>query len=613
MPLLRRARAVTTCTALLAAGCLVLTPLAHADPGHGTSAGCVQGGPTLRYLVVFAEGTGAQDADAQISAACGATTIYYPQIAVAVATSADPSFGTRMGPNRAYSAEAEGYDDNGDVPTDQRKPDELPGGLSGTQAIGNTTDPASVPTANQSAAQWDMDMIHADAAHRVDQGSSNVVVGVLDSGIDAAHPNLTGELDASASAGCVTGAPDTTPAAWQPTDSAHGTHVAGTIAAADDGKGISGVAPGVKVASVKVVDDDGYIYPEAAVCGFMWAAEQGMAITNSSYYIDPWVFTCRNAPGQSVVYEAVRRAVAYATSRGVLNVAAAGNQAVDLTNPGEDASSPDNVSSDDRQQRALSESCVELPAGLPGVVTVSAVGAEGLKASYSSYGLGAIDVTAPGGDTLQPSGTDGPPCVLSTVPDGYARSCGTSMATPHVSGVVALLASTHPGAGPKKLTQLLESQAQPVSCPADYDLNGSGVQNAYCTGDTSYNSFYGYGMVDALAAVTQGVPEPSSAQAAPASVPRVPVAGLSPVSSDPVGGPTLGGQVNPTTTIIPIDSITPTDLINPSSSNGVPTSGSTTVDPSGQDTNSAPTTGPTTPPLTSETDGGVQGLTVIGP
>src|ERR1700743_2094980 len=96
VPLLRRARAAAIGTVLLATGCLAIPPLAAADPGQATWAGCVQGGPTLRYLVLFADGTASSDAKAQISTACGATTIYYPQIAVAVATSADPDFGQRM-------------------------------------------------------------------------------------------------------------------------------------------------------------------------------------------------------------------------------------------------------------------------------------------------------------------------------------------------------------------------------------------------------------------------------------------------------------------------------------------------------------------------------------
>jgi subtilisin family serine protease len=281
----------------------------------------------------------------------------------------------------------------------------------------------------------------------------------------------------------------------------------------------------VRVASVKVVDDQGYIYPEATVCGFMWAAAQGMTVTNNSYFVDPWVFTCQSAAGQRVVYQAIARAVDYATAQGVLSVAAAGNSDVDLTSPGQDSSSPDNVGPDSLRRRSLGEDCVQLPSGLRGVVTVSAVGAKGVKAGYSSYGLGAIDLTAPGGDPRQAAGWTGDRCVLSTVPGGYAASCGTSMAAPHVAGVAALLASTHPHATPRQLADLLAEQATPVPCPSDYDLSGTGVQDAYCTGDTTYNSFYGHGMVDALAAVSSGSSATATAPAtATADSPRPAIA-----------------------------------------------------------------------------------------
>jgi subtilisin family serine protease len=503
VPLLRRARAAAIGTALLATGCLAITPLASADAGQG---GCAQGGPTLRYLVVFTEGTSTQDAAAQIGTACGATTIYYQQIAVAVATSADPDFGVLMGPDRVYSAQAQAYHDADEPPDSSRKPDELPSDPSG----GATPKALAGDLTGQ---QWDMAMIRADEAHRVTDGSSHVLVGVLDSGIDPTHPSLVRELDRAASAGCVTGRPDPSQAAWAPTTSSHGTHVAGTIAAADDGTGVSGVAPGVRVASVKVVDDEGYIYPEAAVCGFMWAAQQGMTIANNSYFVDPWVFTCKDSQGQDVIYTAIERAVDYATAHGVLSVAAAGNGAVDLTNPGRDSRSPDNVDPGDQEQRQLDVDCLQLPAGLPGVVTVSAVGGTEVKAGYSSYGLGAVSLTAPGGDPRQRTSA-GPRCVLSTVPGGYASSCGTSMAAPHVSGVAALLASTHPNASPKQLTKLLDNEADPIACPADYDLNGTGTQDAYCTGDTTFNSFYGHGMVDALAAVSGGSGNTATGQTA---------------------------------------------------------------------------------------------------
>ncbi len=506
MPLLRRARAAALCTAVLAVGCLTTATVAVADPLPGDPGTCLQNGPDLRYLVVFAPGTAQATAEETITADCGTTTVYYPQIAVAVATSPDPTFADRIGPNRAYSAQAQAfYDANGDgTPEVAKKSDEIR-----TSLPSAANAPSAVSDRDRTSEQWDMDMIKADQARRINKGSSQVIVGVLDSGIDPRQPNLAKAIDPAVSAGCLTGAPDTSESAWEPTTSAHGTHVAGTIAAADDGRGTAGVAPGVKVASVKVVDDNGYIYPEAAVCGFMWAAQNGMAVTNNSYFIDPWVFTCAGTVGQNVVYTAVQRAVGYATAHGVLSVAAAGNGGVDLTNPGKDTLSPDNVDPGDQQQRQLGDDCAQLPAGLPGVVTVSSVGADELKAGYSSYGLGAIDLTAPGGDSHQRA-DGGSTCVLSTVPDGYASACGTSMATPHVAGVAALLASVHPHASPRQLTQLLNSQATPVPCPADYDLNGTGTQDAYCTGDSSYNSFYGHGLVNALAAVTDGLPSGQS-------------------------------------------------------------------------------------------------------
>jgi subtilisin family serine protease len=508
------------CTAVLAVGCLTTATVAVADPLPGDPGTCLQNGPDLRYLVIFNTGTSQAIADDTITADCGTTTVYYPQIAVAVATSPDPTFVDRIGPNRAYSAQAQAFDDAtaDGTPEVSKKSDEIK-----TSLPSATNDPSAVPTADRTLDQWDMSMIKADQARRINKGSSQVIVGVLDSGIDPQQPNLAQAIDPGASAGCVTGAPDTTQSAWEPTTSAHGTHVAGTIAAADNGKGTAGVAPGVKVASVKVVDDNGYIYPEAAVCGFMWAAQNGMSITNNSYFVDPWVFTCADTVGQNVVYTAMQRAVGYATSHGVLSIAAAGNGGVDLTNPGQDTLSPDNVDPGDQQQRQLGDDCAQLPAGLPGVVTVSSVGADELKAGYSSYGLGSIDLTAPGGDNHQRA-QGGSTCVLSTVPQGYATACGTSMATPHVSGVAALLASVHPHASPHQLTQLLNNQATPVACPSDYDLNGTGTQDAYCTGDSSYNSFYGHGLVDALAAVTDDLPSggstSNSAEQAPVNTPQ---------------------------------------------------------------------------------------------
>ncbi|WP_229372522.1 S8 family peptidase [Umezawaea beigongshangensis] len=480
--------------AVLATGCLAVTPPAAADPEvvAPPSDGCIQPGPTLRYLVVFDEETAEDEAAAEVRRSCGTTTFYYPEISVAVAVSPDPTFLRRIGSERAYSAQGEALSRQDGTPA-RKKSD-------GTE--GTKTAPANgLTSADLSDEQWDMALIRANEAHAVTTGSREVVVGVLDSGIDATHPDLVGALDPALSAGCLTGRPDPAPAAWAPTSSSHGTHVAGTIAAADDGRGTTGVAPGVRIAAVKVVDDEGFIYPEYAVCGFMWAAANGMDVTNNSYFIDPWAFTCQDEPGQSVVYRAVERAVRHAASSGVLNVAAAGNGGVDLSKPGSDTASPTNAATPNARHRLVDNSCLVLPAQVRGVVAVSSVGQEKVKSGYSSYGLGAVDVTAPGGDTgqVEDGRTNG--CVLSTVPQGYDYSCGTSMAAPHASGVAALLSSTHPGSSPEELTRLLGAQADTLACPADYDLNGTGVQDAFCTGYSEYNGFYGHGLVDAEAAV----------------------------------------------------------------------------------------------------------------
>jgi subtilisin family serine protease len=182
----------------------------------------------------------------------------------------------------------------------------------------------------------------------------------------------------------------------------------------------------------------------------------------------------------------------------VLTVAAAGNERMDLADSRQDVRSPDNTP--DPQPRPVDEHCDVLPAELPGVIAVSAVGAQRVKSEYSSYGLGVVAVTAPGGDLAQPPGVSPSGCVLSTIPGGYGYACGTSMAAPHASGVVALLASSRPEASPEELATLLRQQADPLSCPVQ-DKPGHDDPDAAGAGGTD-NGFYGHGLVDALMAVT---------------------------------------------------------------------------------------------------------------
>lgn len=453
---------------------LLASPMAWAKPDPGerdpdAARPCEESGAPLRYLVLFDQGTAIDRVNREVERACGTVATYYRKIGVAVARSADPDFDERVGSGRAFSGQKMRRGSSASAEQHRARPRLRP------------TDPGTVNRADRTEEQWDMRMIRAEAARAVNSGSDDVVVGVLDSGIDAAHPELRSTIDKGDSVGCLTGKPNTSAKAWAPTTSGHGTHVAGTIAAAEDGAGITGVAPGVRLASVKVIGEGGYVDPEAVVCGLMWAAERKLTVTNSSFFVDPSSASCTEQKNFPVAREAIARAAEYATKTGTLNIAAATNEGVNLS-PTPDSGSPDR-----------SEGCQALPASLRTVVGVSAIGPDRVKAGYSSFGLGVITVTAPGGE--------GRRCVLSTVPGGYTRMCGTSMAAPHVSGVAALIASAHRNYGPQELRTALMASSRAMACPTDYDLAGDGRQDAFCSGYRGFNGFYGHGLVDALAAV----------------------------------------------------------------------------------------------------------------
>ncbi|MGX7827553.1 S8 family peptidase [Actinokineospora sp. 24-640] len=370
----------------------------------------------------------------------------------------------------------------------------IPAGAPGTAAAEG--DPLSVN-------QWNLDAIRADEAHAISGGSSRVVVGVLDSGIEASHPDLAANVDAGRSVGCTDrGVPDTSPAAWAPTTSDHGTHVAGIIGAARNGVGIVGVAPEVKMASVKVVNDDGYIFPEYAICGFVWAAEHGISITNNSYFVDPWYLWCKSDADQRAVATAVTRAIDYSARKGVVNVAALGNSNWDLSHNILDEGSPNNSTPISRE---TTNECVKLPAEVNGVVGVSSTGVNNTKSFFSNYGISETDVAAPGGDSRQiPSTPQANGRVLSTVFNGgWGYKQGTSMAAPHAAGVAALIRSTNPGWSAQRTILELRRDADRIACPAGgvYDPDGTGAWLANCQGGASGRGFYGAGMIDALDAV----------------------------------------------------------------------------------------------------------------
>lgn len=341
------------------------------------------------------------------------------------------------------------------------------------------------------ATQWNLAMVHAYEAQRITEGSPDVAVAVVDSGVDDRHPDLAPNFDAELSVDCSTGRPIREGAAWRAPRSDHGTHVAGTIAAARNGIGVVGVAPRVRIAAVRVGDADTMFHAEASVCGFVWLAEhaaRGLRIANHSYYNDPWWLMCPDDQDQAVAYEGIRRAAAYAAERGVLSIAAAGNDDYDLAHKTVDPYSPNDAASRPVPPRPVTDACRMAPAELPGVVTVAAVGADGRRAGYSNTGLGVVDLAGPGGN-----GSAGGEGVLSTARDGgWARKEGTSMAAPAVSGVAALIVSEHPEWGPDTIAARLAATATRLPCAGS------------CTASGEVDSFHGHGLVDALRAVRPG-------------------------------------------------------------------------------------------------------------
>ena len=265
---------------------------------------------------------------------------------------------------------------------------------------------------------------------------------------------------------------------WRPYDPEsdyHGTHVAGTIAAARNGVGVAGVAPGVKISAIKVSEPEtSLFYAESVVCAFVFAADHGVEVTNNSYYVDPWMFNCKDDADQAAIIDAVGRAAKLRRAQG-RGQRRRGRQL--QPRPGGAAKLTDTGSPNDStpvERTVDPKTCWDVPTQLPGTVTVAATGVQKLKSYYSNYGLGQIDVAAPGGDSKQvPELPAKNGNILSTMPGGdWAYLAGTSMASPHVAGVVALLKSAHPKSSPQEIQWLLKQQADNPGCPTgDADLH----------------------------------------------------------------------------------------------------------------------------------------------
>jgi subtilisin family serine protease len=276
--------------------------------------------------------------------------------------------------------------------------------------------------------QWGLSMVESDAAHSITRGTG-AVVAVIDTGVLASHQDLQGRLVAGH---------DFVANDDDPNDeNGHGTHVTGIVAANDgNGVGVSSVAPDAKVMPVRVLDADGSGSSDDIAAGIDWAVAHGAQVINLS--LGPDVPVVDSAPE---IGEAIDRAL----NRGVVVAAAAGNNGLPIC---------------------------EQPQVQGRMLCVGAVDRNGSRSYFSSFGQG-LGIVAPGGSGLLSADDD----ILSTFNDGgYEDMAGTSQATPHVSGVAALLVSK--GVTGSAAVDRILATARDAGAAGPDSQYGAGIVNA---------------------------------------------------------------------------------------------------------------------------------------
>ena len=330
---------------------------------------------------------------------------------------------------------------------------------------------SAIPNDEHYKLQWHYPLIQLPEAWEITKGSDNVIVAVVDTGVLMDHPDLrnrltnTGYSFVSGETGGIGSNPnDPGGGVSGVASSFHGTHVAGTIAAeTNNGIGAAGVTWETKIMPVRVLGKNGSGTSSDVIQGIRYAA----GLANDSKTVPTKAADIINlslgGSGSCSSYQGVINEV---RAKGIIIIAAAGNDKT--SNP-------------------------SFPAACDGVISVSAVNIDGTKASYSNYGSHII-VAAPGGDSGDINGDGNQDYILSTGGDDstgavvykYSFKAGTSMAAPHVAGIVALMKAVYSDLSPAILDEMLAS-----------------LEITDDTSDSDKIQYSKYGLINAFKAVTE--------------------------------------------------------------------------------------------------------------
>lgn len=266
--------------------------------------------------------------------------------------------------------------------------------------------------------QWNLPTIKAEDGWDISQGSENVQIAVIDTGVDLDHPDLADRVTEGYNVLAENNSPND--------DNGHGTHVAGIIASETNNRqGIAGITWFSQIMPVKVMNSEGAGTAFDVAKGIRWATNHGADVINLSL-------------GNYQSSDVLREAVGYAVEKDVILVAASGN---DNTNQ------------------------IGYPASYQGVLAVSAVNKTRQRANFSNYGK-YVDVTAPGVN------------IASTYKGGkYAALSGTSMAAPHVTALAGLIRSLYPDLENNEVIDTIKTTAVDLGEPGKDNYYGAGLIN----------------------------------------------------------------------------------------------------------------------------------------